>query len=64
MVAKTNGRGHADDPGVLTEAGDGEFAIKGEGDQIETIRYDQVLSARTVFRWERAPKPGQARRQP
>lgn len=50
--------------GVLTEAGEGDFAIKGEADQIETISYDQVLSARTVFRWERAPKPGQARRQP
>lgn len=49
--------------GILAEARESDFAIKGEGDQIETISYDEVLSARTVFRWERAPKPGQARRQ-
>ena len=66
VVAKTNAG--AANPrtirGVLTSAGDGDFAIKNEADQIETIPYDQVLSARTVFRWEKAPKPGQARRQP
>jgi ribosome maturation factor RimP len=50
--------------GILTEARAADFVIKGEGDQSETIAYDQVLSARTVFRWERAPKPGQARKQP
>jgi ribosome maturation factor RimP len=50
--------------GVLTNAGENDFVIKGEADQYETIPYDQLLSARTVFRWEKAPKPGQARRQP
>jgi len=50
--------------GVLTESGEGGFAITDDADQIHTISYDHVLSARTVFRWERAPKPGQARRQP
>lgn len=50
--------------GILTEARAADFVIKGEGDQTETIAYDQILSARTVFRWERAPKPGQARKQP
>ena len=60
-MAKTNTRTLR---GVLTEIGDGGFTIKGEGDQIDSIRYDEVLSARTVFRWERAPKPGQPRRQP
>jgi ribosome maturation factor RimP len=50
--------------GVLTDAGESDFVIKVDADQIETIPYDQVLSARTVFRWEKAPKPGQARRLP
>ncbi len=61
VVVKTN---DATVRGVLTEAGESDFAIKGEADQIEAVSYDQVVSARTVFRWERAPKPGQARRQP
>jgi ribosome maturation factor RimP len=66
VVAKTNA-GTASPRtirGVLTDAGEGEFVIKDESDRIETIPYDQVLSARTVFRWEKATKPGQARRQP
>ena len=50
--------------GILVEAGEADFAIRGEGDQIEKVLYDQVSSARTVFRWERAPKPGQGRKQP
>lgn len=65
VVAKT-GSGTADPrtiKGILTEAGESGFVITGEADQVETIPYDQVLSARTIFRWEKAPKPGQARRQ-
>ena len=66
VVAKTSGG--TGDPrtikGVLTDAGESDFVITGEADQVETIPYDQVISARTVFRWEKAPKPGQARRQP
>jgi ribosome maturation factor RimP len=61
IVAKTNAGTLR---GVLIEAGEEGFTVKGEGDQIDPIQYDQVLSARTVFRWERAPKPGQPRRQP
>ena len=65
VVAKTSVGGNARTiRGILTEARQGDFNIKAEGDEIETISYDQVVSARTVFRWERAPKPGQARRQP
>lgn len=66
VVAKTNAG--SSNPrtikGVLTNAGESDFVIKGEADQAETIPYDQVLSARTVFRWEKAPKPGQARSKP
>jgi ribosome maturation factor RimP len=77
VVIKTNSEPSGSEPskprtvrGILTGAGEGEFALQiepnseGETGEIETISYDQVLSARTVFRWERAPKPGQARRQP
>ena len=71
VIAKTSA-GTADQPttnprtirGILTEARAADFVIKGDGDRFETIAYDQVLSAHTVFRWERAPKPGQARKQP
>ncbi|HKY49401.1 MAG TPA: ribosome maturation factor RimP [Acidimicrobiia bacterium] len=66
VVAKTSS-GSADPrtiKGILTDAGESGFVITGEADQVETIPYDQVLSARTIFRWEKAPKPGQARRQP
>ena len=65
VVAKTNaGASPRTIKGVLTDAGERDFVVKAEAGEIETIPYDQVLSARTVFRWEKAPKPGQARRQP
>ncbi len=43
--------------GVLTEADDKNVTVTVEGDE---HRYPQgdVISARTVFRWESAPKPG------
>lgn len=48
--------------GVIVAASDEDFTIEpeGSGERID-IRYDNVSSARTVFRWERAPKPGQTR---
>ncbi len=46
--------------GVLSEAGEEAFTV--EGDALRVIPYEAVASARTVFRWETAPKPGQARR--
>ena len=50
--------------GILTEAGEDGFSVKAEAGQTDHIPYDQVLTARTVFRWEPSPKPGQPRRQP
>ena len=64
VVAKTGSANPRTIRGTLTDAGEGEFTIKDEADNVETIAYDQVLSARTIFRWERPPKPGQARSQP
>jgi ribosome maturation factor RimP len=48
--------------GVLTKAHEDDFELRTETDE-RTIPYQQVVSARTVFRWERAPKPGQAKGQ-
>ncbi|MFO7549032.1 MAG: ribosome maturation factor RimP [Acidimicrobiia bacterium] len=43
--------------GVLAAADDRGFVVRADsGDQ--PCDYDDVESARTVFRWERAPKPG------
>jgi len=43
--------------GTLTEAGDDTFTVA--ADQVVTeVPYDDVISAKTVFRWEKAPKPG------
>lgn len=46
--------------GTLTDAGDSRFTVDAEQGQV-TVPYDDVVSAKTVFRWEKAPKPGQAK---
>lgn len=43
--------------GTLVDADESGFVMDIEGDR-RRIEYDQVRSARTVFRWERAPRPG------
>ena len=43
--------------GLLTEAGDSGFTVETEQGPIE-VWYEDVISAKTVFRWEKAPKPG------
>ncbi len=43
--------------GVITEVGDNDFTVEGE-DDAQVVGYEDVLTARTVFRWEKAPKPG------
>ena len=43
--------------GTLTEAGDDTFTVHAEQGVTE-VSYDDVISAKTVFRWEKAPKPG------
>lgn len=43
--------------GTLSKADSETFTIDGDGGQ-EVIRYDDVVKANTVFRWEKAPKPG------
>ncbi len=43
--------------GVLIEAGAGDFVIEVEGSD-RRIAYGDVVSARTIFEWEKAAKPG------
>ncbi len=43
--------------GVLADAGEETFSVEGEHGTRE-VAYADVLAARTVFRWEKAPKPG------
>lgn len=43
--------------GILTEAGPDSFEV--EDDQGKhRIRFEQVITAKTVFRWEETPRPG------
>lgn len=43
--------------GVISEAGDEGFTVDAENER-QVVDYEDVLTARTVFRWEKAPKPG------
>jgi ribosome maturation factor RimP len=43
--------------GVLADAGEDSFTIESEGGET-VVDYEDVLTAKTVFRWEKAPKPG------
>lgn len=43
--------------GILAAAGDESFSVE-TGATTVSLRLDEVVSARTVFRWERPPKPG------
>jgi ribosome maturation factor RimP len=43
--------------GTLADAGEDSFTV--EADRGKTVvSYEDVLTAKTVFRWEKAPKPG------
>ena len=46
--------------GMLTDADESRFTVDGEQGPV-TVSYDDVVSAKTVFRVEKAPKPGQAK---
>jgi len=44
--------------GILIGASQDSFQVEPADSARRSIRYEDVTSARTVFRWERAPKPG------
>ena len=58
VVAKVaNGETNATLRGIIAEADEESFTIDGDqGPQM--VSYDDVITAKTVFRWEKAPKPG------
>lgn len=43
--------------GTLTDADEARFTVDGEQGSV-SVAYDDVVSAKTVFRWEKSPKPG------
>jgi ribosome maturation factor RimP len=43
--------------GILTSVGDADVLVSVDGTD-HPIPFDSVTQARTVFRWEKAPKPG------
>ncbi len=43
--------------GVLADAGDSAFTVESDEER-RVVDYEDVLTAKTVFRWEKAPKPG------
>jgi ribosome maturation factor RimP len=58
VVVKSAGAEHKDTHrGLLTGADDVAFIVETELGPVE-ISYEDVISAKTVFRWEKAPKPG------
>lgn len=44
--------------GTLENADGERISVRAEGGSTHELRLDQVVTARTVFRWEKSPKPG------
>jgi ribosome maturation factor RimP len=58
VVVKTVSADHkSTHRGLLASADDDGFTVDAEEGAVE-ISYEDVISAKTVFRWEKAPKPG------
>ena len=63
VVKVSEGAGKATYRGTLAEADESRFIVDADQGPI-SVPYDDVVSAKTVFRWEKAPKPGQAKENP
>jgi ribosome maturation factor RimP len=57
VVKLADGDGKNTLRGVLSAAGEDSFTVE-IGDERSVVNYQDVLTAKTVFRWEKAPKPG------
>lgn len=57
VLKVADGESKATVRGVITEAGADSFTVESDGER-RVLQYDEVVSANTVFRWEKAPKPG------
>jgi ribosome maturation factor RimP len=60
VVKIAEGAGKATYRGTLADADESRFTVDADQGPV-TVPYDDVVSAKTVFRWEKAPKPGQAK---
>ncbi len=60
VVKTTRGDSRATHRGKLVSADDQSLTVEDENGAVE-IAHEDVVSARTVYRWERKPKPGQAK---
>jgi ribosome maturation factor RimP len=63
VVKISQDQGKATYRGTLTDVDESRFTVEADQGPI-TVPYDDVVSAKTVFRWEKAPKPGQAKENP
>jgi ribosome maturation factor RimP len=58
VVIKSAGAEHkATHRGLLVDCDEKGFTVETEQGPV-SIQYEDVISAKTVFRWEKAPKPG------
>lgn len=57
VTTRTPIEGATSHRGVLDAVGEEQFSVR-IGDDLRSIAFDAVSGARTVFRWERASKPG------
>ncbi len=57
MAKVDSGSGKETVRGVIAEAGEHNFTVEADGER-QVVEYEDVLTANTVFRWEKAPKPG------
>ena len=57
MVKIADGEQKTTVRGVLADAGDSAFTVESDEER-RVVDYEDVLTAKTVFRWEKAPKPG------
>jgi ribosome maturation factor RimP len=57
VTTRTPVEGATNHRGLLDAVGEEQFSVR-IGDDLRSIAFDAVTGARTVFRWERAPKPG------
>ena len=57
VVKVREGDGAVTHRGVLSAANERSFAV-GTSESAVVIDYNDVISAKTIFKWEKAPKPG------
>ena len=57
VVKARQGETNATFRGHMTDAGDLGFTVDSE-DGVHKLSYEDVVTAKTVFRWEKAPKTG------